>query len=647
MHRNPFGVKEYRADVDGLRAIAVISVVINHFSERLLPGGYLGVDVFFVISGYVITSSLSSLDKDSPVLFLGQFYARRIRRILPALITFVSIMAVFVCIVSPFTDLYLKTGAFSLFGFSNVYLYKQATGYWESFSKLNPYLHTWSLGVEEQFYLIFPALAWICGYQRSASKKYITVTLTALCVISYAIFFHTSLIAPDFAQYMLPARFWELSLGCLAFLYLREKLSKCNPICSNKAILVAMIFILMLFVLPRQYDLFSKSSVVVLATYLISAIQPKGVAFRVLASDFMVAIGLRSYSLYLWHWGVLAIARLTVGISFMSVPALILIMAIVTHFSYDYVEKPFRLKPKSHVYPALLKALSVCGLMSFYVLAIGRLGLYKGDQVFDPVTKSEVRNDKNCNIFNVSNEAFRECIVANNKATRTLYLVGDSHSFQFAQAMKDLSRKYDLSYANIWGTGCPFPASDGEYPNAQCASKQDDVGQFLMQNVKRNDIVVIANTLSLSVSKRLVTEGADKRYKRNRAFAKKLESYMAVLRSKGALLVLYINPPYFSAMNYPGWACQKAWFRSQHVLNQCPKVRLSSHLTEMRNDFPELRTWENDKSLIVWHPSLRQLGCKDDLCDSSIYMDSNHYSLAYAYRELSKFLRDQKSALSL
>ena len=156
----------YRPEIDGLRAFAVIAVIINHFNKDILPNGWLGVDIFFVISGFVITSSLYQRTSNKFKDFICLFYARRIKRLFPVLSVFVLVMSIFICLFNPEPILTLRTGLASLFGLSNLYLLKQSTDYFAQSTALNVFTHTWSLGVEEQFYIIFPLLIWFSGFGR-------------------------------------------------------------------------------------------------------------------------------------------------------------------------------------------------------------------------------------------------------------------------------------------------------------------------------------------------------------------------------------------------------------------------------------------------------------------------------------------------
>ena len=161
----------YRTEIDGLRAVAVAAVIAFHFNNDLLPSGFLGVDVFFIVSGYVITSSLHRDASRTFMEFVSSFYARRIRRLLPGLIPIVVIGAMCFWLFSSgtYAQLGIRTGVAALFGLSNLYLLRQALDYWGGLADLNPFTHTWSLGVEEQFYFLFPPFLWYFGFRSSVA----------------------------------------------------------------------------------------------------------------------------------------------------------------------------------------------------------------------------------------------------------------------------------------------------------------------------------------------------------------------------------------------------------------------------------------------------------------------------------------------
>ena len=183
---------KYRPEIDGFRAFAVVAVIINHFNQEILPKGYLGVDIFFVISGFVITSSLYQRPSKNFKDFISGFYERRIKRLIPALSVFILISSIAICLFNPEPQFSLRTGLSSLFGFSNLYLLKNSTDYFGEVEKFNIFTRTWSLGVEEQFYIIFPFLIWFSGFGRQTkySSRNLFLIVGAFATTSLIGFFY-------------------------------------------------------------------------------------------------------------------------------------------------------------------------------------------------------------------------------------------------------------------------------------------------------------------------------------------------------------------------------------------------------------------------------------------------------------------------
>jgi peptidoglycan/LPS O-acetylase OafA/YrhL len=200
---------DYRPEIDGLRALAVAAVIINHFDKNLLPSGYLGVDVFFVISGYVITWSLCSAPDAHLGNFLLDFYARRLKRLAPALLVCVAVTSVLVCLFDSNPNVSLNTGIAWLFGLSNLYLFHISTDYFAQATELNVFTNTWSLGVEERFYFVFPLVLWLSGLgQRPTSgTRHFSWIIGLASAASLTAFIYGSSNNPSATFFLMPPRF--------------------------------------------------------------------------------------------------------------------------------------------------------------------------------------------------------------------------------------------------------------------------------------------------------------------------------------------------------------------------------------------------------------------------------------------------------
>ncbi len=339
----------YRAEIDGMRALAVVPVILFHAGFDVFSGGYVGVDVFFVISGYLITTII--LDELEEGRFsIADFYERRARRILPALF-FVMLASL------PFAWMWLPPVAMKDFSqslvavsmFSSNILFWLESGYFDTAAELKPLLHTWSLAAEEQYYILFPVflmLTWRLGL------KWILVLLSLVFVVSLGAAhwatnnaFHPKIISGAF--FLLPTRGWELLVGVFVAFYLKHntylKSSKANELLSLIGFGMIVYSIVAFDQSTPFPSLYALVPTVGTGLVILSAV-PNTIVHRLLSFSPIVGIGLISYSAYLWHQPVLAFGRHSPwGENLGDIaPMLVLLAFTLAWFSWKFVEKPWR-----------------------------------------------------------------------------------------------------------------------------------------------------------------------------------------------------------------------------------------------------------------------------------------------------------------
>lgn len=341
-NRAEAAASHYRPDIDGLRAMAVLPVVFYHFGVPPFTGGYVGVDVFFVISGFLITSLIRDETAHGKFSF-ASFYERRIRRIFPALVAML-LASVAAGLVLLLPDDLIRFGASltatSVFG-SNFRFWHEA-GYFDIAAELKPLLHTWSLAVEEQFYLLFPLVLFLL---RRASRKIVLAAIAVLLVLSLGDSIWAVRHSPVAAFYLLPSRLWELMVG--AILAIGAWQAPKRP--WNELSVAAGLILIAVAIFG--YDAATPfPGLTALPPCLGAALVIQGgsggtaALSRVLGWRGLVWVGLISYSLYLWHWPVLIFARQWV-VGEPGVPLKIVLLAIsviLAVLSWRYVERPFR-----------------------------------------------------------------------------------------------------------------------------------------------------------------------------------------------------------------------------------------------------------------------------------------------------------------
>lgn len=475
----------YRPDIDGLRALAVISVVLYHINEGLMPGGFVGVDIFFVISGFLITRNIWSEISRGRFSLLN-FYVRRIHRIYPAFaVMALATLLTGSALLLPGDMTRLARSAFwGAFSLPNVYFWKYLdTSYFAAATEEEPLLHTWSLGVEEQFYFLWPALLILMAWMFRKNRLAIVALTTAVAAFSFAYaqaFLH---LAPKFTYYMLPARAGELMLGAILAVSGRWPAAMMGPhkgIVSEVLATAGLLFLVYSLVFINSSSDFPGVSSLwpCLGAVLLIAAGDHGswISRRMLSLRPMVFVGLISYSLYLWHWPILAFIRYFYGVvSPVSGCLAIVLMLALAWLSYRYVEIPFR-----HWRPGPKKSLSAVWGMPLALIATFSFTLLATNGLKSQIERMAGYAARKADIHAAVAPAFSFSYVcqasigdpsmfANPRckfgATRVgepkILLWGDSKAAQYVGLFDELGKRAGVSIRNAEHAACPPVFADG------------------------------------------------------------------------------------------------------------------------------------------------------------------------------------------
>lgn len=392
---------KYRPEIDGLRAVAVIPVLLFHAGFSIFKGGFIGVDVFFVISGYLITSIIHpDIKKNS--FSITQFYERRVRRILPALFL-VCLVCIPIALMSMLPDEF-KAFSKSLAAvniFSSNILFWQESGYFESAAELKPLLHTWSIAVEEQFYLFFPLFLMLF---RNLKTKGLIALLLAVTFISLGFSEYVATRDSSANFYLLPTRAWELSIGAILAISMPERTETFPSVSAWAPLLGLGMILYSVFTVDKDVTFPGLLALIpVLGTALIIAFcKPTDVTGKILCFKPIWGLGLISYSTYLWHQPLFAFARLREGV---LTPGryfvLIFISLILAYFTWRYIENPFRNRKNF----SRIKIFSGAAILSGTLITFGISGYHLSEKML-------ILNDEQAHILSYLHydraESYRE-----------------------------------------------------------------------------------------------------------------------------------------------------------------------------------------------------------------------------------------------
>jgi peptidoglycan/LPS O-acetylase OafA/YrhL len=501
----------YRPDVDGLRAIAIISVVGFHAGIRAFHGGFVGVDIFFVISGYLI-GGIVYRETTSKTFTFAKFYRRRAKRILPAFFTVLLVCYVIALLVLSPAELrqFSGTALAAIFSASNVQLWL-TTGYFTNGAQFNPLLMTWSLAVEEQFYILFP----IAMLAAVSLKRHLVAHIVAICsMLSFLLSVWGVSYHPTMAFFLLPTRAWEIGAGVLLAISVYERRSS-DRASGNRATHVlgalgaALIIYSILVCRSTQFPGVAALLPVVGTLLLIG--QRNSFVGRALSARPAVFVGKLSYSWYLWHWPMLSFARivsdrpLALGVT-LSIAGLSFFAAIA---SFYLVEQPLR-RSSTHARPMLIRYATLLLIISTIPLfLLVKKGLpHRRAQLAEMEEQGRnVTNDVCLAAYGkTSPRLTRECIsLANDR--HIVALIGDSHAGTLAETLRSLAVKSGYDFDEIGKSSCPPLHNVTSYmPNhpghdRECAEFNLKTLNYICSN-PRIELVIIAGYWSAPFSQR-------------------------------------------------------------------------------------------------------------------------------------------------
>lgn len=675
------GKAVYFPFIDGLRAIAVVSVILFHLNERWLPGGFTGVDIFFVISGFVVSASLANFDKTRLRDFVWFFYARRMQRILPALIVCLlsfSLLSVLFIPQAWLSNTNPDTAFWAFFGLSNFVLAADTGDYFAPVSEFNPFTHTWSLGVEEQFYFAFPLLffLWARHNAQLRDKRISSVLFFIGLLVSLAYAITLSRDNPTLAFYSIFSRFWELASGVLLFQWSCHR----TPTPASLRMfwplfLVSVLCIIagFLFAQPTRFPWPWALLPVVGTVGAIGALvmHPGNPVHRLIAHPLPTGIGKVSYSLYLWHWPVIVMMRWTIGLEALWHYGLAVgLTTIFATLSYHYVEKPIR-------YARVLKNLPRPKVVLASLTVVG-LSVSVSQQVFNHPTVLSASVTANQTDWYPEFRAWNPdapCVPVQesiplpagsivrfatahcpNSPTSRLFVIGDSHAGAYLPLLQRISAEEATEVLLYTLAGCAFLSLQKPHGSltGPCREFVDAAEGDLLQRLQPGDVLFLP---SLRISRfaeqfslfpeadvEVNTFGSGAIKERGLAVAEAL-GLLSRLTMRGVKVLFEAPKPVFLS---PPFRCSD-WFNAKNPI--CVRGLSMPQAALQRLRAPYLNAMEamtqKLDSVSIWDPFPRL--CPGEVCEVAeagrpLFFDADHLS-AYGNQVLYPGFSAQLSAL--
>lgn len=650
----------YFAFIDGLRALAVIAVIAYHFNAHLLPGGFTGVDVFFVISGFVVSGSVADLDHRRVTGFAARFYARRLRRILPALVVCLVVTELLSVLLIPTSSLNSGSDHVGMMAFvaqSNRALVASADSYFAPHADFNPFTHTWSLGVEEQFYLLFPLvfLAWLRG------GRWRRVSIIATATSLFVTLFHTRTLTmhghETLAFYSITARLWQIAAGVLLYQFVarggRDRAAGVvqrrwrGAVLATSCVLLAFAFVHARPAhTPWPDGLAAVGGTIGIIACLVDH-RWSNVVTNVLSARPLVAIGRISYSLYLWHWPVIVLFRWTVGLAPASHTLIALVLtAGLAVASFRWVESPIRRsRTLSRQSPWLVitaglvflaGGIAVARMVVTHKTSLSLTAVARHPAEWSPEDIALASPQPQCGLQDRQQRSGATtvrlidrvaCVQATTAAT--LFVAGDSHAGAYSGMLKQFALTTGAPVRLMTNPGCAFGVS-----NVVCVANDAAVVTYIVANAHAGDLLFMPSLRLARLSDQWAT--ADPNAIRaataaTRAMGVDVEErtrdLLAPIVGRGVKLLfeaplpLFASPPYRCADEYdrhnpicaPGFSMPRRLL----VSYRAPVLAAMEHLSQSLSDAS------------IWDPFL--VLCPGAICHAveggrALFFDGDHLS---------------------
>jgi len=628
-------VLAYRADIDGIRAIAVLAVMAFHLSNTLLPGGYLGVDMFFVLSGYLITGIIWQEAKARDFSFL-RFYQRRIRRLLPVLVLVLVVTSGLAAILLLPTDLigYGKSLLSTLVFSANIYFWRDTT-YFSRAAEQKPLLHIWSLGVEEQFYVFFPILIVLLARYFPRRAFVVVAVMVLLSFLLQIALSYIGQASPAF--FLLPPRVWELGVGALLAITAHPGPGPQGAAAAS-ILGLGIILVALLAVIP-QSSLIPAAFPAVVGTALVvwAGVSSRPAVNRLLSRRPIVLVGLLSYSLYLWHWPIIVFCRYFL-VRDLTAPESILVLGtvfLVAAAGFRHVEQPFRSRKKPFRAAAMVTGFAtlVLGLAGSALILADGLPNRLNPQA--AIINAAVGTTFRCGMLNFMPYGLgRACplnLAGRDPMTAELVLLGNSHAQMYAPVWRDI-----LAAANIPAILVPLnrclPTVSANLSPACIAEARRNLGTLLSH--QRARVVVVGLTWDHGPAALVDARAMARDNTGNLALASALDDLIARLRAAGKTVVL-IGPIAIPGVDIASITSRELAFGWQPTVpDRIPKSEFLARYQTILDHF------SGRDDLVLVRPDQEQ--CDRSSCyfivdGKSLFADENHFAAAAVSRFRTRF----------